>query len=129
MAGSSCEQHRPPGAASRWGSGGAPTETRLLELLQLLCGREEGRLGKGGVRTAQGSMLASSRRLQRADGHTSNLVSHVAQAPKVPEGISAPIPLLIPCPDIAPCKASCRRDRRISWRGGKSGQEWGEALS
>lgn len=66
--------HRPPGAASRWGSGGAPTETRLLELLQLLCGREGGRLGKGGVRTAQGSTLASSRRLQRVDGHTSNLV-------------------------------------------------------
>lgn len=36
----------PQGSASRWGTDGAPTETRLLELLKLLCGRERGRRGK-----------------------------------------------------------------------------------
>ncbi|RLW01695.1 hypothetical protein DV515_00007678 [Chloebia gouldiae] len=45
-------------------------------------------------------MLASSRWLQRVDGHASNLVSHVSQALTAPEAFSAPIPLLIPRADL-----------------------------
>lgn len=74
-------------------------------------------------------MLASSRWLQRVDEHSSKLESQVPQAPTAPDATSATIPQLIPCPDTVPRKATCRRDSRRSWRGGKSSQKWGEALS
>lgn len=78
---SSCKQYlcrgESPGPRDlpQVGSNDAPEEARLSEMLELLHGRERCRLGKVGVKTAQGSKLASSRQLQRGEGHTSILLS------------------------------------------------------
>lgn len=106
----------PQASASRWGTDGAPTET-TIGAAQIIVWQRERQEGKGGVGTAQGSMLASSRWLQRVDGHREWMDTPPTWCHTAPESISALVPLLIPCPDIVPCKATAEQTE------GEAGEE------